>query len=215
MKLPCGLEPFHAIGNELSNAYFSLRDKSFIIEKYLLPFVFVHINKTGGTSVGRALGLRRRHRTARELQAEYGELWKKKFRFSIVRNPWDRVVSHYHYRVKTNESGLADEQISFRDWVRLAYQEKDPKYCDKPKQFGAQWNWLTDESGNCIVDYIMRFENLDEDFSTLCTRIKRRATLPHLNSSDHADYRSYFDAETREIIAVCFQVDLEKFGYEY
>ena len=201
--------------NEMRNAYFSIRDKSFFIEKHLLPFVFVHINKTGGTSVSRALGLRRRHRTARELQLEYGELWTKKFRFSIVRNPWDRVVSHYHYRVKTNESGLADEQLAFRDWVILAYQENNPKYCDKPKQFGAQWNWLIDESGNCIVDYIMRFENLEEDFNALCRRINRRASLPHLNSSDHADYRSYFDDETKEIIAGRFKVDLEKFGYEF
>ena len=215
MKLHSGLEHFHSMRKELDNAYFSLRDKSFFIERYLLPFVFVHINKTGGTSVARALGNRRRHRTARELEAEYGPLWKQKFRFSIVRNPWDRVVSHYHYRVMTNESGLAEDQIAFRDWVKLAYGAEDPKYCDRPKQFGAQWNWLSDQSGNCNVDYIMRFENLEEDFITLCSKLNRRASLPHLNRSNRGDYRSYFDSETKEIIAARFRVDLEKFGYEF
>ncbi len=210
-----GLLPFNELQKELANIYFLLRDKSFIIEKHLLPFVFVHINKTGGTSVTRALGLRRRHRTAMELQSEYAALWERKFRFSIVRNPWDKVVSHYHYRVMTNESGLASEQIAFNDWVKMAYGDANPRYCDRPKQFNAQWNWLSDSSGNCIVDYIMRFENLEEDFNVLCKKLGRRATLPHLNRSHRGDYRSYFDAETKEIIAIRFKIDIEKFGYEY
>jgi chondroitin 4-sulfotransferase 11 len=215
MTLNSGLKSFHSMRKKIDNVYFSLRDKSFFIEKHILPFVFVHINKTGGTSVARALGIRRRHRTARELEIEYGALWTQKFRFSIVRNPWDRVVSHYHYRLMTNESGLAEEQIAFIDWVKLAYGEKDPKYCDRPKQFGAQWDWLIDQSGNCAVDYVMRFENLEDDFITLCSKLNRKAFLPHLNRSNRGDYRSYFDNETKEIIAMRFKVDLEKFGYEY
>ena len=64
-------------------------------------FVFIHINKTAGMSVGKALGLKKQHLTAGEYKNSLGiRRWNKSFKFIIVRNPWDKVVSHYFHRVK-------------------------------------------------------------------------------------------------------------------
>ena len=78
-------------------------------QKYLQKFVFIHINKTAGSSIEKALKLRFEHKTALEKRAEIGpELFAEKFVFAFVRNPWDKVVSHYHYRVRTNQNGFGD-----------------------------------------------------------------------------------------------------------
>ena len=63
-------------------------------ERYWLDYSFVHINKTGGTSVVVALGLPFGHLTAREKIEQLGrERWDGRFTFAFVRNPWDRVAS--------------------------------------------------------------------------------------------------------------------------
>jgi len=89
-------------------------------------FVFIHINKTDGTSIEAALGLRLEHKTAQEKIHQLGlASWRNRFTFAFVRNPWDRVVSHYHYRVETNQTELATRTISFTEWVFRAYGAQD------------------------------------------------------------------------------------------
>ncbi len=185
-------------------------------DRYLERCVFVHINKTGGTSVGTALGLRFEHRTAEEKRAELGERsWSRKFRFAFVRNPWDRVASHYCYRVKTDQTGLGSGRVSFDEWTRLAYRDRDPTYCDKPKMFMPQLDWITDSQGRVLVDFIGRFESLDADFASICEHLAIRATLPHMKSSNKNDYRLYYDDESVGIVARCFARDIAQFGYTF
>lgn len=177
---------------------------------------FIHINKTGGSSIERALGLPFEHKTALEKRAELGEEnWLKRFRFTIVRNPWDKVVSHYFYRVKTNQTGLADNPIDFNTWVKRTYGEQDPLYYDKAKMFMPQWQWITDEHGELMVKFIGRFERLEQDFQRICRRIRRQASLPHIKKSNRGHYRQYYNDESIEIIRRWFAGDIAYFGYEY
>ncbi len=179
-------------------------------------FIFIHINKTGGSSIEKALRLPLEHKTAREKIDEIGlERWKRRFTFTVVRNPWDKVVSHYLYRWQTNQTGLQNASIDFRTWARLAYRDHNPKYYDKPKMFMPQLAWLTDVEGHLLVDFVCRFENLASDFETVLHTIGRKATLPHLKASKRGHYRDYYDGETIEIVAQWFQRDIEYFHYEF
>ena len=184
--------------------------------KHLLDFVFVHINKTGGTSIERALGAPFQHLTALELRQRLGQRrWGNRFSFGFVRNPWDRVVSHYHYRVKTNQTGLAERPIPFEEWVVRAYGDRDPSYYDQPKMFMAQYRWLSDGEGRQIVDFVGRFERLHDDFAEVCRRLGVEASLPHLKTSVHRDYRELYSAETRDVIGHRFEGDIARYGYEF
>ncbi len=184
--------------------------------KYASDLVFVHINKTGGSSIERALGLPFQHKTALELRRELGERrWASRFTFTFVRNPWDKVASHYHFRVKTNQTGLAERPLPFTAWVRLAYGEQDPRYHDQPKMFMPQVCWISDESGLVIVDFVGRFERLSDDFDAICRRLGRTSTLPHLKRSTNDDYRREYSAEAAEIVAVRFAEDIRLFGYTF
>jgi len=184
--------------------------------RYLLDIIFVHINKTGGSSIERALGLPFQHRTALELRNDIGRArWERRFSFSFVRNPWDKVASHYAFRVQTNQTRMRDDPIEFNEWVRLAYGERVPRYYDQPKMFMPQTDWLADESGQIIVRYIGRFERLEEDFREVCAIVGRDAALPHLKKSARADYRRMYAPDTVDLIARRFQKDIENFGYTF
>lgn len=184
--------------------------------KYLAPCSFVHINKTGGTSIEKALGLPFQHRTAVEIRKSIGERrWRSRFSFAFVRNPWDKVASHYHYRVKTNQTGLRERPVAFGEWVRLAYEEHALPYHDQPRMFMPQMDWITDGEGHVLVEFVGRFENLHDDFGAVCRRLQSSASLPHLKSSQQGDYRRHYDAATAEIVARCFAKDLAAFGYTF
>ena len=85
--------------------------------------------------------------------------------------------------------------------------------------------WISDKRYQIDVDYIMRFENLEEDFNKLLEKvgIKDKIELPHINpmprnvDSDikSSSYKSYYDDDTKKIIEVYFKSDIEEFGYEF
>jgi len=182
------------------------------------PFIFIHINKTAGTSIGNAIGLPiKHHQTAREVIARIGkDKWNKAYKFTLVRNPWDKVVSHYEYRRKRNKTEMASRDIEFAEWVRKTYgHEKDPFYYNNPKAFQPQVEWLRDDEGKISVDFIGKFETINEDFNKIKNVIGIETELPHLNASKRASYQSYYDDETREIVAEWFREDIEVFGYHF
>jgi hypothetical protein len=180
-------------------------------------YVFIHINKCGGGAIEAALGLPWLHMTAAECIGVLGrERWDSLFSFSFVRNPWDKVVSHYHHRVKTNQTGLGENPLEFNDWVRLSYGENDPRYYDKPVMFMPQQDWLTDVQGNQAVRYIGRFESLQRDFDEVCTLLGLgRKVLPSVRKSVRSSYQSYYNPQTREIIAGWFEKDIKAYGYSF
>ncbi|WP_427450062.1 sulfotransferase family 2 domain-containing protein [Litorimonas sp. WD9-15] len=181
----------------------------------------IHINKTGGTTVGKALGLKFRHVDASDLVAELGEDgFDEAFIFSFVRNPWDRVVSHYHWRIKTNQTGLGDAPIPFKEWVKACFDRREPPYYDKPKMFRQQTDWLQSNSEKPVhpdVDFIGRFETLHKDIGRLSEILDISVSdIPHLKPSGRQrDYRPYYDAQTQAIIARAFATDIEVFGYTF
>ena len=194
-------------------------------------YIFFHINKTGGTSVEHALGYTKK--TANLWQGKHHTFkWYKRaarkkigfenyFKFTVVRNPWDRFLSLYKYRVKRGHPSFRRGVIPFKKWGKKIYNGC-PNFCKgftlrEPKLYvKPQLNWITDANGNMVVDFICRFENFQEDFNAVCNKIGiPERTLPHVNKSKHKHYTEYYDDETREIVAEKYKKDIEYFGYEF
>ncbi|RLA53820.1 MAG: hypothetical protein DRR42_03710 [Gammaproteobacteria bacterium] len=180
-------------------------------------YIFIHINKTGGTSVEKALGLPLIHKTALEYKTEIGNIrWQEQFSFAIIRNPWDKIASQYHYRSMINKTQLKKTPVPFNDWVKWVFVDQNPNYYDDPKMFAPQVDWLTDLEGNNLVDFVGRFENLHNDWHIICEKINRQgAKLPHVKKSSKTDYRSYYNTESISIIADWFVKDTDKFSYSF
>lgn len=180
-----------------------------------LKLIFIHINKTAGTSIGSAIGLPRVHKTALVIKSEISqEKWDSYFKFAIVRNPWDRMVSMYNFRIK-NEM-MPD--ISFEDWIiesnnmrRLPCSEYCGPLCGP--LWGPQADWISD-GDSVLVDFVGKFENLEEDWNYVCRQINKPLKLPHENSTEHDPYQTYYNEVTANLVGDWHKKDIDLFGYK-
>lgn len=134
--------------------------------------------------------------------------------FAFVRNPWDRAVSLYSFRVDRGDNRRDGEVIPFGEWVEetFGHERQSPANIWN----GPQIDWLSDENGHLLIDFVGRFESLSEDFAHICEVIGREdASLPHLKTSSRSAYPGYYDDRTRQIVADWFAPDIEAFGYTF
>jgi hypothetical protein len=208
-------------------------------------FLFVHIAKTGGTSIRSALNSYKwkdpyriplflcsklsaltHHRLACKLPrhakaiAAYEmlprELYNELFKFVFVRNPWDVQVSSFHH-IKRHRPHLLAGIDNFDTFLRLKL--------DPSREYGylfdiqseLQSEYVVDLAGNIIVDFIGRYENLQEDFVEVCRRIGiRPPRLPHKNrAEDRSPCQEYYTNETAALVGEYFKRDIEMFGYSF
>ena len=156
------------------------------------------------------------------------------FKFTFVRNPWDKMVSWYHYHKRRKwdfDSWPWDKNNppEFKEFIKQIYDESfdwktlwkgrrgKSTYDQKvPLRVSNSYMWLVDENGKLLADFIGRFENLQEDFDIVCDKIGiPQQKLPHKNKSKHKHYTEYYDDETREIVAEKYAKDIEYFGYKF
>lgn len=133
------------------------------------------------------------------------------FKFSFVRNPWDRVVSLYHRK----EGLQLAKEMSFDDFVEwIRYSSST---CIHPVPHTNQLDWLVGPSGELLVDFVGRFENLASDWAAIATRLGLCTTLPHerRNPTPRKHYTEYYTARSQARIAEKFAVDIEYFGYTF
>ena len=177
--------------------------------------IFIHINKCGGTTIdtlfaGRFDG----HKKAFEYKQSTPNIFDNYFKFTFVRNPWDRVVSFYHYQIKRNWDFYPfNETISFDNFVKnwLRHMRGQTSLATHPC-----YAWISDKDDNLLVDFIGRFENFQEDFNVVCDKIGiAKKQLPHQNKSKHKHYTEYYDDETKQIVAEKYAKDIEYFGYKF
>jgi hypothetical protein len=132
------------------------------------------------------------------------EVWNQLFKFTIARNPFDRLVSLY-YHLPTHTSGKEVRSMTFEQFVRK--WSLDPKLQQK--------KLITDNAGHLLVDYVGHFESLATDFQYITSKIGIEETLPHRNGSSHRDYRTYYTPELIDLVFERFAADCEFFGYGF
>lgn len=182
-------------------------------------FIFIHIPKTGGTSITKFLYPNfsdERLRTYSKKHFYISDYIKEGvvnldefFKFAFVRNPYERALSHYFYlAVDRLEPRYKITYSSFYDFAR--------KIDIKCRYSQPQADCLLDEKGKLCVDFVGKFENLQEDFNFICDKISApRQKLPHINKTNHKHYSQYCDDRTLELIQKMYAKDFEYFDYEY
>jgi hypothetical protein len=187
-------------------------------------FIFIHINKTGGTSIIDITGKPfRKHMTSKEVIAAIGPgKWNAAYKFAVVRNPWDKMLSHYKHNIKTKpktmrlEAPNTTEIIPFNDWLQCTLGVvKNKKYYNRPQHFLPQVEWLKDLNGQILFDKIIRFESLASDYAQVAEQLGLKSDLPHLNSTERTAYREFYSPESRKLVEDWFKEDIELFGYRF
>jgi hypothetical protein len=205
-----------------------------ISEKFRV--VFVHIPRTGGQSIERVflnksgltwatrapLLLRRTmkpglepERLAHLYAREYYELgyltrstFESYFKFSIVRNPWERLVSEYRF----NYQGLS---ISFDDFLFRLFPPEG--LSDARRHVEPQCRFLFDRDGTCLVDKILRMDRLNDQAGDMFFSIfQENISLPWFNASyDRTDYRKIYSKKSIEFVDEFYKEDIEQFGFSF
>jgi hypothetical protein len=200
-------------------------------------FLFLHVYKVAGSSVRRGLlphankgivagqavnamlqqlrlpamknPLYSYHPRLRDVRDALGaDKFEKLFKFTFVRNPWDWQVSLYHYALQSPRHPQYDLMKSMADFD--AYL--DWRVNEDLKQ---QSDFVCDEDGKLLVDYLGHFETLNEDFKHVCEQIGIPCNLPFINQSKRRHYTEYYSDRGRALIEKAFAADIEKFGYRF
>lgn len=157
------------------------------------------------------------HSTALDIRSMLGEdKYYNYFKFAFVRNPWGHVLSLYRYRNRkkqpnTNSINLMAKIMTFEEYVE--------SYIASHTNINLQKKWVTDENGNIIVDYIGKFETLQEDYNKILENLGMcKNTLPGLNTDPTKAgfyYRNYYNEKTKSIVYERYKDDIELFGYTF
>ena len=163
------------------------------------------------------------------------DMFDNYFKFTFVRNPWSRMVSIYKYL------GF-NKKLEFNVFLKGTF--KNTIFNEKNWFVGPQSNFVYSANGDLLVDFIGRFEDLQNSFEYVCKQIGLPATqVPHINESKENDsafsrnsknfvrnisrritekkissyktYQEYYDEESIELVAELYEKDIELFKYDF
>jgi len=208
-------------------------------------FLFVHIPKTGGTSMRSALRrlqwrdplfwpqwlcARVDHATGHRIAAKLprhapavtakemlpASVFEELFKFAFVRNPWDLQVSSWHH-LRRERPQLLKGIHSFDAFMRYKLDPARPGQFHLDTSIRLQRDDVVDLRGEVILDFIGRYERLASDYETIGQRlgVKLPALPSKRRARDREDYRSYYSDDLAERVGSAFAADIETFGYRF
>jgi len=184
-------------------------------------FLFVHLPKNAGSSVTKVLanyiGIDREELRPQEHKFIYARnipniLNGKQddyFIFTVTRNPWERVVSYFHYlqQIRQPPHDLP-KNVKFIHWVRAGGF----------RSLQTQMSQLSDNfpcSVSNHVDYVSRLENLKTDWVEICKRMDIKCEMMHDKKSEHKHYSEYYNDKTKDMVYKFYKDDSDCLGYDF
>lgn len=221
--------------------------------------LFIHVPKTGGSTINHFLSSElfkekdndplHQKKPFLNIHSTYKDFLKKYkdydlesfFKFTCVRNPYDRALSAYlyfQYAIKKRKLHYSELKfLSFEDFLTLGPNDTsgfELKIKDKfaeCKDFSfihrhfknivkePQCYFLKDHNDNINFDYIMRFENYQQDFLNLCRKLSININeVPHRNqntSKTSFNYTDYYNDKTRNVVSKMYEEDIDIFKYSF
>ncbi len=147
-------------------------------------------------------------------------IWNEYLKFTIVRNPWDRVVSLFSWEARNRPELQPQRRLVHKLGARF------DEFAESVRQFRefVATDWKTNDrfyliEGEMCVDFVIRYESLEQDLAEVCERVGLPdVELPRLKAglrkAGH-HYSEYYDDDSREIVAVRHESDLRVFGYGF
>jgi hypothetical protein len=189
--------------------------------------IFVHIPKTAGISVCKSLfgNLAGGHTPLHSYQLIFKKYeFDNYFKFTFVRNPWDRLVSAYHY-LRSGGISKSDIQwkeknlLKFDDFNKFVLYGIKQKKIKKYRHFRPQYEYICEPgSKQPKVDFLGFYENLVNDFHYIMSELGISTKLKKANtghSNRILDYKEYYTPETKKIVNDVYKTDIEIFGYVF
>ena len=150
------------------------------------------------------------HRKARDY--EQLAIWSSFYKFSVVRNPWEKEVSDYKFQQTLPWTKVRNEQLSFPEYLQLEEFTNDTFGWHSP-----QLGWLTLQDGTMGMDKVIRYSNLRAGFSELLRiiGIEQQELGKHNVGVPRGHYSTFYDDETKLVVAERYAPDIEYWGFEF
>lgn len=185
--------------------------------------IFVHVPRTGGFATAKSLfgNVGGSHIPVATYRAIFDDHeFESYFKFTIVRNPWDRLVSAYRFLMDGGGQVEHDLQMQakiqpYKDFGDFVRSWLFPSALEDGIHFLPQHVLISLDDGTVPLDYMARFETLHDDFGNIARRLGVQASLQHLNASRRTHYRDYYDQETIEMVAALYRKDIELLDYDF
>jgi hypothetical protein len=184
--------------------------------------LFIHVPKSAGRSIVRGLFDIKsvEHAPADWYQRLDHDRFERYFKFTFVRNPWDRAVSAYTYLKNGGSAASAEDAHwakfigSFSSFDEFVSQWMSEENIMRSALFTPQHLFLQDIFGQPCMDFVGRFESLEEDFAYIAEKLQVSRQLPHLNQSKARNYPEFYTSQSRDIVARLYARDIEQYQYE-
>lgn len=125
------------------------------------------------------------------------------FKFAVVRNSWDRMVSRFFYSKKISKK--------FNNWTFEEFIDFDLKY---NIDILRQYEFCTSDKKNICLNKIIKFENLEKELDEITLKIfNKTGLLTHENKTAHKKYREYYNSKLEKKIATVFEKDINFFKF--
>ena len=207
-------------------------------------FLFVHVPKTGGNSIQNILrdysedkvvvlakhqdGVERfevrsdkyditKHSTLSHYKAVLKPgVFRQLFKFATIRNPWDMMISWYFSPHRGGKEWDRDDFMELMGHVStlrryITYESFTEKLI---RRSGLRIGFKKSLLSN--IDFLIRFENINEDFKLVCEKIGvLYSPLPQRNKSIRDHYSRYYDEELKEMVRTKFIEEIEYGNYEF
>jgi hypothetical protein len=203
-------------------------------------FIFFHLYKCGGMSLRKFLQdnvkgcieLQGGHSCPKDMMIHYQgkskeDKFKELFKFTFIRNPYDFMVSTFFYgKTYTNHfmhDDIVSQNMDMEKFIPYYFdvreQHKDPKV----RPFGSNKvvtfkDWLLDDEGNQIVDFVGKIENYDLDMKIISENIgieEYQVPVVNVNPNRSKNYREYYNDASKKMIEKHFEWELDKYKYTF
>ena len=154
----------------------------------------------------------RQVKTYLEVKEDARMFFDKAFKFSSVRNPWERAVSLYYRK----EGIKVRDSISFDKFIEQHVYASDT--CVQPTLHHNQIDWLCDEKGNLLIDFVFKLEEFEDAIKVISERTSGKLNLQYRIANKNEEskserYRAMYNNETRMIIQKRFEKDIDYFKF--
>lgn len=186
--------------------------------------IFIHIPKTGGLSLSQSLFGNRGggHRTFFSYYPIYSpKEYQQYYKFAIVRNPWDRLVSAYFF---LEEGGITETDQQWFEQNLSEYDNFDKfvrGWVNKQNIYSylhfIPQHYYVAHRDKIMIDKVYKLENISSMIDDLNTKLGVQISLPHKNKTQNrsSDYREYYTDETKNIVGNIYQQDIKLFNYSF
>jgi len=170
------------------------------------------------------------HMPAAQIRRQIGDdIWNSYFKFCIVRNPFDKLISGFQMFERQRDRHTTTQKIIVS--VRKILGVPNPIDCVSGENTVARFRswiknggWIDDRDkymidGKVCVDYFIRYEQLQDGIKHVCEQVGvpfAPDQIPKLKSGKRTDdvpITDYYDAETARIVSARYTFELAEFGY--